>query len=279
MKVLLGHRRATPQAEPVCLDTHGTVALLAGPSGAGKSTVTAALLERLGQAGYQTCIVDPEGDYDAQGGLVVLGDAHTVPSIDNALQLLGNPTQSVAVNLLRVPPAERPRFCANLLLRLQALRVATGRPHWLVFEEAHQLFPANWDPAAQSLPLTLDTALAVTVHPDQVAPAFLRHVNFALATGERPDATLDAFARAYARRSSSATRSPKTRRCRRCVRSNGSRLQANFYSILVHRAAVAPAARAASTNRGATVSMSYASRQCSSSLASRTSSRAFQQSP
>jgi HAD superfamily hydrolase (TIGR01484 family) len=194
-KVLLGHRRAAPAAEPVCLDTHGTVALLAGPSGGGKSTVTAALLERLGQAGYQACIVDPEGDYDAQGGLVVLGDAHTVPSIDNALQLLSNPKQSVAVNLLRVPAAERPRFCANLLLRLQTLRVATGRPHWLVFEEAHQLFPAGWDPAAQSLPLSLDTALAVTVHPEQVAPAFLQHVNLALATGERPDATLAAFAR------------------------------------------------------------------------------------
>jgi hypothetical protein len=33
------------------------------------------------------------------------------------------------------------------------------------------------------------------VHPEQVAPAFLQHVNLALATGERPDATLAAFAR------------------------------------------------------------------------------------
>lgn len=193
-KVLLGHRRTGRQGEPILLDAHGTIALLAGPSGGGKSTATAALLERLGRAGYQACIFDPEGDYGHEGDLVALGDAHTTPSLDSAVQLLSNAKQSVAVNLLRVPLADRPRYCASLLLRLQALRVQTGRPHWLVFEEAHQLFPANWDPADQSLPSMLETALAVTVHPDQVAQAFLRQVNVALATGTHPDKTLAAFA-------------------------------------------------------------------------------------
>ncbi|MEX3958722.1 HAD-IIB family hydrolase [Trinickia sp. EG282A] len=193
-RVVLGQRADGGEAASISLDAYGTIALLAGPSGGGKSTVTAALLERLTTAGYQACIFDPEGDYDNEGSLVSLGDAHTPPPMDSALHLLARPGQHVAVNLLRVPLIERPRYCAALLSRLQELRVRTGRPHWLVFEEAHQLFPADWGMAAQSLPIALETALAVTVHPDQIAQPFLRQVNMALVTGNKPSATVAAFA-------------------------------------------------------------------------------------
>ena len=43
----------------------GVNLLVAGSSGSGKSTLATGVLERLAAQGYQFCIIDPEGDYDA----------------------------------------------------------------------------------------------------------------------------------------------------------------------------------------------------------------------
>jgi hypothetical protein len=110
------------------------------------------------------------------------------------LQLLKQPRQNVILNLLRVPLVERPLFCAALLPRLQELRVQTGRPHWLVFDEAHHLFPATWQSAKVTLPQQLETALLITVHPNTVSAAVLEHVNTVLAVGADPDKTIREFA-------------------------------------------------------------------------------------
>lgn len=185
--------RASDGGEPARLSPYGTVALVAGPSGAGKSTATSALLERIADGGYQLCLFDPEGDHEGFADAITLGGADHAPSPDQVLQLLHRPRQNVIVNLMRVPLADRPQFCARLLPRLQELRVNSSRPHWLVFEEAHHLFPAHFDLAATALPQLLDTAIAATVHPAQLAPAFLRQVNTVLAIGEAPGAILGEF--------------------------------------------------------------------------------------
>ncbi|MBV9233929.1 MAG: HAD-IIB family hydrolase, partial [Candidatus Eremiobacteraeota bacterium] len=49
--------------------------LFAGPSGGGKSTAALSFVEQIEGRGYQTCIIDPEGDYEAFGKAIVLGDA------------------------------------------------------------------------------------------------------------------------------------------------------------------------------------------------------------
>jgi HAD superfamily hydrolase (TIGR01484 family) len=193
--ILLGRRLDPPPGKEVRISPYGTVALVAGPSGGGKSTATTGLLERLAGAGYQFCALDPEGDYEGFEEAVVLGDAQHAPSHDEVLQLLRQPRENAIVNLLRVPLAERPLYCAGLLPRLQALRVQTGRPHWLVFDEAHHLFPADWDAAEVALPQQLETALLITVHPGRVSPAILRQVDVVLAVGAAPGETLKEFAR------------------------------------------------------------------------------------
>lgn len=199
-RIVLGTGRDGQDEKPVSLSAHGSVVLLVGTSGCGKSTATAGLIERLTSAGWQICIVDPEGDYSHDDATLVVGDADNAPSIDEAMQLLCRPAGPViAVNLLRVLPADRPVFCANLLLQVQRLRTGTGRPHWLVFEEAHHLFPAVWAGANQAIPDALETALAVTVSPEQLSPVLLQQVDMVLAMGDDAHEALQRFAAASGR--------------------------------------------------------------------------------
>src|SRR5207249_4478436 len=74
--VLLG-TRADGREERI--EPYGVNVLVAGTSGSGKSTMTKGLLERLAEAGYQYAIIDPEGDYTAVEGAIVLGDPHRAP--------------------------------------------------------------------------------------------------------------------------------------------------------------------------------------------------------
>ena len=116
--------------------------------------------------------------------------------MDEVIQLLSQSRQNVVVNLLDVPLADRPLFFASLLPRLQELRAKTGRPHWLILDEAHHLCPHAWQPASDSLPHQLNSALLITVHPNVVSSAILKHVNTMLAVGGAPADTLRQFAEA-----------------------------------------------------------------------------------
>jgi hypothetical protein len=158
--------------------------------------VTTAFLERLAAAGYQYCILDPEGDYRDIPGAVALRSSEPRSLVDEVLQVLARPDQSVAVSLPDVRLEERPVFFGTLLPRLQELRAATGRPHWIVVDEAHHLMPIDWEPTATTLPIELANLLLVTVHPDHVAPAALANVETVIVVGRDATKTVAAFARA-----------------------------------------------------------------------------------
>jgi HAD superfamily hydrolase (TIGR01484 family) len=178
---------------------YGASVLIAGPSGSGKSTVATGLLERLGRHGYQFCIIDPEGDYETFDGALVLGNGSRAPTADEVLRVLKKPAEDVVVNLIGLPLADRPVFFLALLPRLLEMRAGTGRPHWLVVDEAHHLLPTSWEPAAQALPQQLSEVLLITVHPGEVSPAALASVNTVIAVGPTPAETLGQFCAAAGR--------------------------------------------------------------------------------
>jgi hydroxymethylpyrimidine pyrophosphatase-like HAD family hydrolase len=196
-RLSIGARRDVEDAEPVSIDAYGSVVLVIGGSGSGKSTASAMLIEKLEEAGHQLCIFDPEGDCSNDEYTTVVGSARSAPEEEEVLQLLHDARgqRAVAVNMMRVAPGERPQCCVQLLLRLQALRAKTGRPNWLVFDEAHHLFPAQWASADETMP-DFESGLLITVNADQLALAALRQVNVVIATGDDALERLKSFATA-----------------------------------------------------------------------------------
>ncbi len=184
------------QGAAVCLKPYRTNILLAGTSGSGKSTFATSFLERLQERRYQYCIIDPEGDYDHFVHAVTLGDAQRAPTVEEALRLLSRPDQNIALNLLGVPLGDRPRFFSQLLAAVWDLRIQTGRPHWLVVDEAHHLLPQEWTPANNGLARDMTGLALIAVHPDRVARMMLEKIGFVAAIGDAPDDTLGNFARA-----------------------------------------------------------------------------------
>jgi HAD superfamily hydrolase (TIGR01484 family) len=170
----------------IFIDPYASNLLVCGTSGSGKSTLTTSLLERLCKACYQFAIIDPEGDYAALEQAVVLGSQQREPLVEEVLDVLRDPTRNVVANLLGVAVADRPERFARLVPALAELRTRTGRPHWLVIDEAHHLLPAAWVPGSDAGALRPHGNIYVTVHPGSVAPAVLDTIDTLLAVGEQP---------------------------------------------------------------------------------------------
>ena len=167
--------------------------LLAGASGGGKSTLSTGLLERLSERRFQYCVIDPEGDYEGTAEAIGIGTATQAPTPDNVIELLRKPSNNVVVNLLGMKLADRPSFLAALLPALIGLRAGTGRPHFVVVDEAHHMLPAYWDPGGVTMPADLKGFLFITVHPDRLAPRVLDCVDRMIVVGAEPCSALRAF--------------------------------------------------------------------------------------
>ena len=185
-RVLLGSAGDQSVAIPV----FGTNLLLAGPSGAGKSTLNTGIMERLVAAGYQLIALDPEGDYQQFPKSVILGDAHHEPPIDQVLQALASPGQSVIANLLGVPLESRPDYFDRILPGLADLQSKFGRPHAIVCDEVHHLAPAD----RSSVPLpAISGLIAATLDPACIAVPVLKLMNAVIVVGDDPGRPLNAF--------------------------------------------------------------------------------------
>ena len=185
--------RADDQA--VFIRPHGGGALIAGLSGGGKSSLATALIEGMLARGFQVCVFDPEGDYGNLSAAVSLGDAKAPPRLSEMIKAIERPGQSVVVNMLAISVEERPAAFRGFVGALAEMHARTGRPHWIVVDEAHHVLPAGRDANAAAAPVG-PPAILVTVDPEAVAAHALEGVDDLFAVGTKPAETIRAFCKA-----------------------------------------------------------------------------------
>jgi HAD superfamily hydrolase (TIGR01484 family) len=183
---------------PLRIHPHERGALIAGLSGGGKSTLTQAIFERIAARAFQTFVIDPEGDYAGSRLATVVGDAKAPPRLAEALKLLEEPDRNVVANMLAVSTQDRPATFASFLAAITDLRARTGRPHWILIDEAHHVLPAERDPSMTVLPPVLPATVFVTVDPETMARSALERVDDLFAVGSKVTETVQAFCRALA---------------------------------------------------------------------------------
>jgi hydroxymethylpyrimidine pyrophosphatase-like HAD family hydrolase len=168
---------------------------VAGPSGSGKSTIATTILERLAAAGYQFCLVDPEGDYeDCEPAIIVRGGGIDV-MVREALDVLSKPDNHAVINVGDLAIPDRPLFFERLFPRLQELRARRGRPHWIVVDEVHQFLPAGWARTEITLPSKTYGLLMITAYPERVASSVLSLADIAIVLGPASETTLGPIGR------------------------------------------------------------------------------------
>lgn len=172
----------------VTIPSHDAVVLVTGLPTSGKSMVALGLMERLTQRGHQLCVVDPEGDYESFGEVRVEVRRAT-HATSRVLELLDSPHRSVCIDLLGVSMQHRPRFGADLLAAIEPMLEQRARPHWLVLDEAHHVFPFQSN-APVKRPSGL---LLVTADINSVSRSLLREVDYVIGTGPFADQSIRAY--------------------------------------------------------------------------------------
>jgi hydroxymethylpyrimidine pyrophosphatase-like HAD family hydrolase len=137
-RLTLGWARST--TEPVTIPAQGVNLLIHGDSLSGKSWLAGGFVERLVAARYATCVIDPEGDYQALADVrgVTWREIATVEDWSDALAVLErNPAASVVADLSALTSEHQLGLVQHGLTMLRRLRALRGRPHWIVLDEAH----------------------------------------------------------------------------------------------------------------------------------------------
>ncbi|MGF6545711.1 hypothetical protein QFZ96_000781 [Paraburkholderia youngii] len=179
-------------------------AVMVLPPGINKGSGLKAALRKLSLASINVVGVgDAENDHallNACGCSVAVANA--VPMLKAAADWVTDsprgayPDRNVAISLLGLPLDDRPDFLSFVIPKLIDLRVRTGRPHWLVIDEAHHMMPSENEPMAKSLPADFDRVAFITVHPDHMAKSALIGAAWLVALGIAVGDTVAKFAAA-----------------------------------------------------------------------------------
>ena len=190
---LTGNRRllvGTCENQEVCLPSFGGPVLICGPSGSGKSTLANRVVDAVMENECQFCLVDPEGDFESFQGAVVLGGPNAAPQIEEAMHALQQPDSNVVICLTGIAIPDRPAFFLQLLGQLNQLRTKTGRPHWLILDEAHHLMPVNWQPPTELLPTDWKNVVLITLNASSLPMAVAQRVEVVAIVGLDAEQTM-----------------------------------------------------------------------------------------
>jgi len=164
--------------------------LVVGESACGKTRFAKMLTERMVERGFEFCVFDPEGDYHGLEHSFGVLEQPATPHPQEVLKLLRDTGINVVLDAVSLDLPARRRLISDILLPVSALYAETGRPHWLILDEAHQVFPAE-QPCAE-LPSAFPATVFVTIAPQAMSEAALRKVDTVIAF---PSAGADALAR------------------------------------------------------------------------------------
>jgi hydroxymethylpyrimidine pyrophosphatase-like HAD family hydrolase len=116
--------------------------LLVGGSCSGKSYLTGSLVEQLVRLDYGVLVLDREGDHRSlaeRRGILGVGGRDPLPPPTQLADLLRHRFGSVVVDLSTLSEEAQRAYVAAVAPVLLAQRAVTGLPHWLFFDEAHEL--------------------------------------------------------------------------------------------------------------------------------------------
>jgi HAD superfamily hydrolase (TIGR01484 family) len=187
--LFIGERIDDKSGVSINPDTGST--LIAGSSGAGKSRLTILLVERLVESQYQVCIVDPEGDYRDFEHFTQFGDTHRTPAPEEVRDALNAPHVNAVVNLLGTDVSHRPQYFKALHGLIVGLHSGTGRPQWLILDEAHHLSPRT--DTQTGFTAHGPSTILVTTHPENLSAAALQTVGTLIAVGDQANSIIAKF--------------------------------------------------------------------------------------
>jgi HAD superfamily hydrolase (TIGR01484 family) len=169
---------------------YGSRVLVTGGPAGGKSKFAMTMIEQLMEREYQTCVVDPEGDYHGMTDPIALGTLKQPPVVEEVLEVLNDPDKSCVVSLFGASHEQQPELFAKLLRGIMEYRSRFGRPHWYLIDEAHYPLPAKWEPIGE-LPLKdLRSVMYITAFIEQFPEEILKTADLFIAIGDDPLASL-----------------------------------------------------------------------------------------
>jgi hydroxymethylpyrimidine pyrophosphatase-like HAD family hydrolase len=186
-QLLLG---LTEDGTPIRISPFASNILLAGSSDVERRNVAKAFIATFYQERYQFCLFDPRGEYGSLEGATVFGSARRAPTVDEVILSLRDPVENVIVNLVSITGRQRTAFIQELLARIQQLRARVGHPHWIVVNEAHDVFSQAWQPIPLDIPQQLEGMMCITADPGAVARSIIARVDIFLAIGLSAATTL-----------------------------------------------------------------------------------------